>query len=89
MRRSGSQSEWEKVRLIAANMFEQNLKTRVIVATLKVDDQTDRRWRRIFNGKGRLGLASVKHNGRRYRMNAGQKKQQLQVESHRLHGLRI
>ncbi|MBC7784797.1 MAG: winged helix-turn-helix domain-containing protein [Burkholderiales bacterium] len=75
MRRTGSQAEWEKLRLIAANMFEQQLATGVIVATLKVDDQTVRRWRRAFKARGRPGLLSRKHAGRPSRMSPGQKRQ--------------
>ncbi len=35
MRRHGTQAEWEKLRLIAANMFEQGLANDVIAASLK------------------------------------------------------
>jgi transposase len=75
MRRPGSPSAWETLRLVAANMFEQNLKTRVIAATLKVDDQTVRRWRRSFQRQGREGLLSRQHAGRPCRMNPQQKRQ--------------
>jgi transposase len=75
MRRQGSPSEWEKLRLIAANMFEQGLATGVIAAALKVDDQTVRRWRRVYNAKGRQGLLSRKHAGRPCRMSQEQKQQ--------------
>lgn len=73
MRRAGTQKEWEKLRLIAANMFEQGLSTKVIAAALKVDDQTVRRWRRAFNASGRDGLLARKHAGRPARMDAQQK----------------
>lgn len=63
------------MRLIAANMFEQGLETDVIVATLKVDDQTVRRWRRVFNAQGPDGLRSRKHAGRPSRMTPEQKRQ--------------
>jgi transposase len=75
MRRHGSPSEWEKLRLIAANMFEQGLATDVIAAALQVDDQTVRRWRRIYNARGRQGLLSRKHAGRPCRMSQEQKQQ--------------
>ena len=67
--------EWEKRRLIAANMFEQGLSTKVIAASLEVDDQTVRRWRRAFEASGRAGLLSTRHKGRPARLDAGQKRQ--------------
>lgn len=73
MRRPGSQAEWEKLRLIAANMFEQGLVTKVIATSLGVDDQTVRRWRRAFRAAGRDGLLASKHTGRPPKMDAGQK----------------
>jgi transposase len=75
MRRHGSPSEWEKLRLIAANMFEQGLATDVIAAALQVDDQTVRRWRRVCNARGREGLLSRQHQGRPCRMSQEQKQQ--------------
>jgi transposase len=79
MRRPGSQSEWEKRRLIAANMFEQQLGPAVIAASLDVDDQTVRRWKRQFKAAGREGLQSRKHKGRPPRMNPQQKQQITQL----------
>jgi transposase len=61
--------------MTAANMFEQGLKTAVIVASLKVDDQTVRRWRRTFLAKGREGLRLRKHAGRPPRLTPQQKQQ--------------
>jgi transposase len=75
MRRPGTQSEWEQRRMIAANMFEQNLKTKVIAASLSVDDQTVRRWRRCFAAGGREALLASKHHGRPPRMTRPQKQQ--------------
>jgi transposase len=63
------------MRLIAANMFEGNLATSVIVASLKVDDQTVRRWRRQFLDRGREGLYANKHPGRPSRLTDVQKQQ--------------
>jgi transposase len=54
-------------------MFEQALPTRVIVTSLKVDDQTIRRWRRQFKARGRDGLLARKHLGRPCRLTPGQK----------------
>jgi transposase len=73
MRRQGSQSELERTRLLAADMFEQKLDTKIITAILKVDDQSVRRWRRILQTKGRQGLLSQKHPGRRRRLDDQQK----------------
>jgi transposase len=61
--------------MIAANMFEQKLATKIIAASLQVDDQTVRQWRRLFNGRGREGLQSRKHKGRPPRMSLQQKQQ--------------
>jgi transposase len=79
MRRHGSQAEWEKLRLIAANMFEQGLANDVIAASLKVDDQTVRRWKRLWNAGGRAALLSRKHAGRPMRMNAQQRQKLSQL----------
>jgi transposase len=73
MRRTGTQLEWEQLRLIAANMFEHGLKTGDVIASLKVDDQTVRRWRRAFKARGSQGLLSRKHAGRPCRMTLEQK----------------
>jgi transposase len=59
--------------MTAANMFEQGLGVAVIAASLKVDDQTVRRWRRTFNAGGRDGLRSQAHAGRPPRLTAEQK----------------
>lgn len=79
MRRHGTQGQWEQTRLIAANMFEQDLETAVIAASLQVDDQTVRRWRRTFQARGRQGLCSRKHAGRPPRLTPQQKEQLAQL----------
>ena len=61
--------------MIAANMFGQELTTAIIAASLKVDDQTVRRWRRRFEAQGRDGLRSSKHAGRPPRLTQQQKEQ--------------
>jgi transposase len=76
MRKPGSPSEWENRRMIAANMFEQGLPTGVIRRSLGVDDQTVRRWRRLFKAQGRQGLLSRQHAGRPSRL-SDQQKQEL------------
>lgn len=64
--------------MIAANMFEQQLSTKVIAASLQVDDQTVRRWRRVFEAQEREGLQSRKHPGRPGRLKDEQKKELCQ-----------
>jgi transposase len=54
-------------------MFEQKLSTAQISASLKVDDQTVRRWRRVYVLGGRDGLLSSKHPGRTARLDAAQR----------------
>jgi transposase len=73
MRRPGTQSEWEQKRMIAANMFEQKLQTKIIAVSLAVDEQTVRRWRRWFIAGGRDALLASKHHGRPPRMTRQQK----------------
>ena len=65
--------------MIAANMFEQQLPTKVIAASLQVDDQTVRRWRRVFEAQEREGLQSRKHPGRPGRLEDKQKKELCQL----------
>jgi transposase len=59
--------------MTAANMFGQGLGTAVIAASLEVDDQTVRRWRRAFDAAGRDGLRSRRHAGRPPRLTGAQK----------------
>jgi transposase len=54
-------------------MFEQKLASAVIATSLRVDDQTVRRWRRIFQAQGRDGLLARKHAGRPSRLTSQQK----------------
>jgi len=64
MRRKGSAEQLEQTRLIAANMFDQTLPTAQIATILNVDDQTVRRWRRVYVTGGRDALRLNKHPGR-------------------------
>jgi transposase len=73
MRKRGSAKELEQTRLTAANMFEQGLGTAVVAASLEADDQTVRRWRRVFEARGRDGLRSKPHPGGRPRLTAAQR----------------
>jgi transposase len=73
MRRPGSPQQLEQTRLIAANMFDQNLQTHLIAKSLSVDDQTVRRWRRVYRSQGRDGLLSSKHPGRTPQLDSAQR----------------
>lgn len=75
MRTDGSAQELQQVRMIAANLFELDKTTREIVACLKVDDQTVRRWRRIWRTQGRAGLQAKPHPGRPALLDDAQRQQ--------------
>jgi transposase len=79
MRTHGSALELEKVRMFAANMFEQGLSSILIAESLKVDVQTVRRWRRIYNALGRVGLDSHRHPGGKPRLNPRQHERLAQL----------
>lgn len=64
MRRKGSAQALQQTRMIAANMFDQKLPTPQIAAVLDVDDQTVRRWRRLYQARGRAALRMNQHPGR-------------------------
>jgi transposase len=81
MRTKGSPEELERVRLIAANMFEQNMPTAQIVSLLNVDDQTVRHWRRIWCKAGKKGLAARKPPGGPTKLSDQQKQQLLTMLS--------
>jgi len=59
--------------MFAANMFDQQLSSKQIAASLGVDDQTVRRWRRVYQSRGREALWSRRHPGRTPRLDAGQR----------------
>ena len=65
--------------MFAANMFEQGLSSILIAESLKVDVQTVRRWRRIYNALGRAGLDSRKHPGSKPRLNPQQQERLAQL----------
>ncbi len=58
--------------MFAANMFEQGLSSRSIAGSLDVDDQTVRRWRRVYKACGRDGLGAQKHPGSKPRLDPRQ-----------------
>lgn len=64
MRKKGPPAEWERIRNIAANMFDQNMEPTQIAQLLGVDVQTVRQWRRMYRKGGRESLASRKPSGR-------------------------
>lgn len=75
MRTPGTAEQLQRNRLIAANMFDQGLNNLQVARSLEVDDQTVRRWRRVYNVHGRDGLRGKKHPGRPPRLSARQKEQ--------------
>jgi transposase len=79
MRTVGSGNELEKVRMFAANMFEQGLSSRVIAQSLGADVQTVRRWRRVFNAAGREGLGARTHPGGKSRLTLQQRERLAQL----------
>jgi putative transposase len=63
MRKKGSPAEWERVRLIAANMFDLGKPPAEVAACTGVAAQTARRWRRQYQSGGRPALAARKPPG--------------------------
>jgi transposase len=79
MRRKGSLQEWERIRNVAANMLDRQMKPKEIALLLGVDDQTVRQWRRLYLKKGRDGLVSRKSPGRPRKLTAEQRQQFLEM----------
>lgn len=65
--------------MVACNMFELGKEPVDIAASLKVDDQTVRRWRRVWQQHGRDGLRSKAHPGRRALMSEDQRQALVQM----------
>jgi transposase len=65
----------EQTRMLAARMFEQNLAPVQIAAILEVDDQSVRRWRRLWRARGVEGLRGRKPPGAKARLSAQQRQQ--------------
>jgi len=78
MRTPGSALELQRVRLIAANMFERGIGSADIALNLGVHVQTVRHWRRLWNKRGTGGLISKPHPGRPPLLGDAQKQQLLQ-----------
>jgi transposase len=64
MKKHGSQSELEQLRLIATRMFELDRPTAEIARVVDRDPQTIRHWRRVWKKQGAEGLKSKPHPGR-------------------------
>jgi transposase len=75
MRKKGTREEWDRVRDIAANMFDQDQSPAEIARSLGVDDQTVRAWRRAWRAGGRAALFSRKPPGRPARLTDAQRAQ--------------
>lgn len=79
MRKPGSLAEWDHKRSIAANMVELGLEPGVIAASLGVDVQTVRAWRRKLLAGGREALRSRHSGGRPPRLDEAQKARLCQL----------
>jgi transposase len=75
MRKKGTREAWDRVRDIAANMFDQDKPPAEIAKSLGVDDQTVRAWRRAYRAGGRVALVSRKPPGRPARLTDAQRAQ--------------
>jgi transposase len=75
MRKKGSGAEWERVRMIAANMFDAGLSSAEVAPHLGVAVQTVREWRRDYLAGGRDALRSAKPPGRPARLAEAQREQ--------------
>ena len=73
MRKKGTAEQWQRLRNIAANMFEARMKAASIASLLEVDAQTVRAWIRTYRKAGRAALASRKPPGRPPRLSAEHK----------------
>ena len=89
MPRNGTTEERERLRLLAANMFDQGLPPAQIARIMEVDDQTVRRWRRAYRRHGREGLRGSKPPGARPKLAPAQKAELVGLLGHppQEHGL--
>ncbi len=65
--------------MIAANLFERHVAAPQIARDLGVDDQTVRRWRRVWRDKGREGLCGKPHPGRPALLDDAQRSQLVEA----------
>ena len=75
MPRAGTTQQLEQTRLLAANMFDEGLESVQIARILGVDDQSVRRWQRIYRVHGRDGLKGSKPPGAKAKLSVEQKQQ--------------
>jgi transposase len=80
MRTPATLEELERLRLIAADRFDEGKKSAEIAAYLGADDQRVREWRRVYNragggDAGRAALKSRKPTGRPRKLTDGQRQQ--------------
>lgn len=61
--------------MIAVNLFVRDVPSVQIARDLGIDDQTVRRWRRVWRAKGRDGLRGKPHPGRPALLDAAQRQQ--------------
>ena len=73
MRRKGCAAEWDRVRAIAAKMFDDGKPPAEIARHLGVAAQTVREWRRDYRAGGRQALRSAKPTGRPAKLADGQR----------------
>lgn len=74
MRKKGSAEQWDRVRTIAANMFDDGKEPAEIARHLGVAAQTVRQWRRDYRAGGRAALvARAKPTGRPAKLDAAQR----------------
>ena len=79
MRKTGSLVELQQLRLLAANLFDQQMSPKDIANVLGVDDQSVRRWRRAYLKEGRQVLALRRSSGRPIKLSAEQKQQLVEL----------
>jgi transposase len=68
----------ERLRLAAARLSDQGIEPSIIAAGLQVDDQTVRRWLRLYRGGGEEALKAKLHPGPDPRLTEEQKQQLLE-----------
>ena len=73
MRKKGSAGEWDRVRAIAANMFDAGGEPSEIARHLGVAAQAAREWRRDYRAGGREALRSTTPTGRPAKLTPGQR----------------
>jgi transposase len=82
MRKPGSLAELRQLRLLASNLFDQQMSPKDIANVLGVDDQSVRRWRRAYLKEGRQALALRRSSGRPVKLSDEQKRQLVEMLRH-------